>query len=60
MWAYGRYAKIFVSPKSLNVDNRLIVFDLENLSHHPRLQSVYFYVIRKSSTPSCAIKNSGK
>lgn len=47
IWVRGRYAKIFNSPKKLQVNNRLIVFDLEQLSHHPRLQSVYFYVIRE-------------
>jgi len=31
----------------LQVNNRLIVFDLQKLNSHPRLQSVYFYVIRQ-------------
>jgi conjugal transfer ATP-binding protein TraC len=47
MWAEGRYAKIFNSAKRLEIDNRMIVFDLERLGHHPRLQSVFFYVIRE-------------
>ena len=47
MWADDRYAKFSNTSKRLNVGNRLIVFDLEHLSQHPRLQSVYFYVIRE-------------
>ena len=47
MWTEGRYSRIFNTSKRLAVDNRLIVFDLEKLGHHPRLQSVYFYVIRE-------------
>ena len=47
MWTEGRYARIFNTRKRLSVENRLIVFDLEKLGHHPRLQSVYFYVIRE-------------
>src|ERR1019366_5146187 len=41
------YAKVFNSKKRLNATNRLIVFDLQDLAPHPRLQSVYFYVIRE-------------
>lgn len=47
MWTEGRYSRIFNTHKRLSVDNRLIVFDLEMLGNHPRLQSVYFYVIRE-------------
>jgi type IV secretory pathway VirB4 component len=47
MWTEGRYAKIFNSDMRLDIDNQLIVFDLERLANHPRLQSVYFYVIRE-------------
>jgi len=47
MWSDDRYAKIFNTSKRLNLENRIIVFDLEHLSQHPRLQSVYFYVIRE-------------
>jgi conjugal transfer ATP-binding protein TraC len=47
MWTEGRYSRIFNTHKRLAVDNRVIVFDLEKLGHHPRLQSVYFYVIRE-------------
>jgi len=47
VWTEGRYSKIFNSTKRLEIDNRLIVFDLEKLGNHPRLQSVYFYVIRE-------------
>ena len=47
MWTEGRYSRIFNTHKRLEVENRLMVFDLEKLGHHPRLQSVYFYVIRE-------------
>lgn len=47
MWSDDRYAKIFNSSTHLDFKNRLMVFDLEHLSQHPRLQSVYFYVIRE-------------
>jgi len=47
VWTEGRYSKIFESSKRLELGNRLIVFDLERLGNHPRLQSVYFYVIRE-------------
>jgi conjugal transfer ATP-binding protein TraC len=47
MWTEGRYAQVFNSRRRLQIDNRLIVFDLERLASHPKLQAVYFYVIRQ-------------
>jgi len=47
LWTEGRYAPIFNSKNRLQTNNRLIVFDLQKLDSHPRLQSVYFYVIRQ-------------
>jgi len=47
IWTEGRYGKIFNTRQQLNAKNRLMVFDLEKLTQHPRLQSVYFYVIRE-------------
>ena len=47
MWTEGRYSKVFNNRRRLEVNNRLIVFDLDRLSAHPKLQSVYFYVIRE-------------
>lgn len=47
IWVNGRYSRIFNTDKTLDIQNKLIVFDLERLGQHPRLQSVYFYVIRE-------------
>ena len=46
LWTTGMYGRLFNRPGSLNVDNRLVVFDLQNLENHAPLQSVYFFVIR--------------
>jgi len=46
LWTTGMYGRLFNRPGNLNVDNRLVVFDLQNLENHASLQSVYFFVIR--------------
>ncbi|MFA6093848.1 MAG: ATP-binding protein [Elusimicrobiota bacterium] len=46
LWTTGMYGRLFNKPGRLNVESRLVVFDLQNLENHPELQSVYFFVIR--------------
>ncbi|MDE2491539.1 MAG: ATP-binding protein [Elusimicrobia bacterium] len=46
LWTSGMYGKLFDRKGRLNVDNRLVVFDLQNLENHSDLQAVYFFVIR--------------
>jgi len=46
LWTTGMYGRLFNRPGNLNVDNRLVVFDLQNLENHASLQAVYFFVIR--------------
>ncbi len=46
LWTSGMYGRLFDRPGRLDVENRLVVFDLQNLENHPDLQGVYFFVIR--------------
>lgn len=46
LWTTGMYGRLFNRPGALEIDSRVIVFDLQNLENHPDLQSVYFFVIR--------------
>jgi conjugal transfer ATP-binding protein TraC len=46
LWTSGMYGRLFDRPGRLDVKNRLVVFDLQNLENHPDLQGVYFFVIR--------------
>ncbi|MFH2201792.1 MAG: ATP-binding protein [Elusimicrobiota bacterium] len=46
LWTTGMYGKLFNRSGALDVANRVVVFDLQNLENHPDLQSVYFFVIR--------------
>ena len=39
IWTDGRYGRIFNSQRQLNIEGRLLSFDLEKLGQHPRLQS---------------------
>jgi type IV secretory pathway VirB4 component len=45
LFVEGDYAKIFNRPSQLDLSNRLIVFDLQNLNDE-RAQSVIFFVIQ--------------
>lgn len=46
LWTSGMYGRLFNRKGNLDVNKRLVVFDLQNLDNHPDLQSVYFFVIR--------------
>ena len=46
LWTSGMYGRLFDRKGRLDVKNRLVVFDLQNLENHPDLQGVYFFVIR--------------
>ncbi len=46
LWTDGMYGRLFNRKGNLDSKKRLVVFDLQNLDHHPDLQSVYFFVIR--------------
>lgn len=46
LWTSGMYGRLFNRRGNLDVNKRLVVFDLQNLENHPDLQSVYFFVIR--------------
>ena len=46
LWTTGMYGRLFNRPGALDIANRLVVFDLQNLENHPDLQGVYFFVIR--------------
>ena len=46
LWTQGMYGKLFNRPGAINISNRMVVFDLQNLENHPDLQGVYFFVIR--------------
>lgn len=46
LWTTGMYGRLFNRPGALDISNRLVVFDLQNLENHPDLQGVYFFVIR--------------
>jgi len=46
LWTTGMYGRLFNRKGALDVNNRVVVFDLQNLENHPDLQSVYFFVIR--------------
>ncbi len=46
LWTAGMYGRLFNRAGNLDSKKRLVVFDLQNLDHHPDLQSVYFFVIR--------------
>ena len=46
LWTSGMYGRLFNRPGGLDSKKRLVVFDLQNLDHHPDLQGVYFFVIR--------------
>jgi conjugal transfer ATP-binding protein TraC len=46
LWTTGMYGRLFDRKGRLDIKNRLVVFDLQNLENHPDLQGVYFFVIR--------------
>ncbi|MBI5247560.1 MAG: ATP-binding protein [Elusimicrobia bacterium] len=46
LWTSGMYGRLFDRKGRLDLKNRLVVFDLQNLENHPDLQGVYFFVIR--------------
>lgn len=46
LWTTGMYGRLFDRKGRLDLKNRLVVFDLQNLENHPDLQGVYFFVIR--------------
>ena len=46
LWTTGMYGKLFNRKGSLDVNSRIVVFDLQGLENHPDLQGVYFFVIR--------------
>ncbi|MBI5631619.1 MAG: ATP-binding protein [Elusimicrobia bacterium] len=46
LWTSGMYGRLFNRPGALDISNRMVVFDLQNLENHPDLQGVYFFVIR--------------
>jgi len=46
LWTNGMYGRLFNRPGALDIGNRMVVFDLQNLENHPDLQGVYFFVIR--------------
>lgn len=46
LWTTGMYGRLFNRPGALDISNRMVVFDLQNLENHPDLQGVYFFVIR--------------
>lgn len=46
LFTSGRYGKLFNRPSKLNLNDRIVVFDLQKLGEDLKLQSIIFFVIQ--------------